>query len=118
MPISSPFPRQHRQLNSTFCVVEGLTIKQAAEQLEVRESTLRTALVNANAITKTPFGWAANDELVRRNLLRCPTRQAQIITESGARIRRHYTVVLITGPGLAWLHNLIATTAHATQERS
>lgn len=81
----------------------GLDLNDAAKGLHVRPCRLRQHLANLGAIRKTEFGWVACPQFRERGLLTTSTRQTTITTEVGHRIRRHYTVVVITGDGLAWL---------------
>lgn len=94
----------------------GIDLRRAAHQLRAAgirtgDRRLRDYLVSIEAIRKTQFGYEA--ALVYRDtgLLITQTRTHAITTEIGRQIHRHYTVVLVTEDGLAWLHRLLAKAA-------
>lgn len=93
----------------------GLTLKEAAVGLGISERKLREHLASIPAIVHTHYGWSALEAFRHRRLLYTETRQHAITTEGGSRIRRHYTIVLVTGEGLAWLQEqLPAITGSST----
>lgn len=82
----------------------GIDIRRAAQHLGWPERDLRDWLLHHQAIRKTDFGHEAAPPY--RGLLSTQTRQHAIQTESGQRINHYYTVILITGDGLAWLRDI------------
>lgn len=90
--------------------IPGLTLKEVAASLNISHHRLRQFLKQQGALQKTAFGWAATPEFHDRGLLYTQTRQHTIATDHSY-IPKHYTVVLVTGDGLAWLQSHFAPTS-------
>lgn len=90
--------------------IPGLTLKEVAASLDVSQQRLRQFLFQQRAVVKTDFGWAAAPEFHKRGLLYTQTRQHTIATDHSY-IPKHYTVVLVTGDGLAWLQSHFQSTS-------
>lgn len=89
--------------------LNGLDMRDAAKGLHTTEFALRKHLATMGAIRKTDLGWVASPKYHERGLLKTATRQHTLKSETGARIRKNYTVVVITGDGLSWLSDNINT---------
>ena len=83
----------------------GFELRTAADALHTNAAQLRKRLLQLGAIQKTDLGYVAAPAYHRQGLLATQSRQHQLITEAGQSIRKHYTVVLVTGDGMAWLQN-------------
>lgn len=92
----------------------GIDIRRAARHLHWPERNLRQHLQQLGAIRKTAYGYEAAPGY--RGLFSTQTRQHTVVSETGQHINRYYTVVLVTGDGLAWLRNAApgATPTEAT----
>lgn len=84
--------------------ITGVSIQDAAKGLGISQCQLRNHLAGIRAIEKTNFGWVARPQFISDGLLYTDARQTHITTETGQHIPKHYTVVLVTGNGIAWLH--------------
>ena len=87
--------------------IDGLTIKEAAPLLNVGSKKLRAELTRMGAIYKLAGGsYVANPSWKSNGLLATETRRSTI--RRHGRTKKHfYTVVIITGDGLAELQKRI-----------
>lgn len=90
--------------------IPGLSLKEVAASLDISQQRLRQFLLQQRAVQRTAFGWAAAPEFHKRGLLYTQTRQHTIATDHSY-IPKHYTVVLVTGDGIAWLQSHFAPTS-------
>lgn len=95
--------------------ITGIDIRRAANHLGWPERDLRAWLLQQQAIRKSAYGYEAAPPY--RGLLSTQTRQHTIKTEAGHHINHYYTVILITGDGIAWLRD-IHSTNHATTKQT
>lgn len=90
--------------------INGLDIQKASHELKVRglktgSRSLRLYMIEIGAIRKTAFGYEVTDKFKERGLFETDTRQHLCVSETGMKMTRHYSVVLITDKGLWWLYS-------------
>ncbi|MEX1197833.1 MAG: hypothetical protein WEB57_08250 [Pseudohongiellaceae bacterium] len=93
-------------------ITPGIELRTAAQQLqrsgiETGDRRLRRHLLEIGAIRKTPYGYEVTGPWRGTGLLITQSRKTEICTKTGARIPRHYTVVLVTGDGCSWLRETL-----------
>lgn len=80
----------------------GIPLYHCAKRFGMTAHRLRQFLQGRNAIAPSQFGWTGTPAFHERGLIYTQARQHSIATDRGY-IQKHYTVVLITGAGVAWL---------------